>query len=109
MLRSDELMLDNTLIPAYQERVTSLTFTTEHTNEHDDDELLLMTGTGRRAEKHERICILTIDSNTESVYDLCPDLIISRVCGSGICDGQRSSLMIQPQSVSESPIRTIMC
>jgi len=58
MLRSDALILDNTLIPAYQERVTSLTFNTEHTTEHDDEEqceeLLMMTGTGRRAEKHER-------------------------------------------------------
>jgi len=62
MLRSDALMLDNTLIPAYQDRVTSLTFTTEHSSTHlhtddpDDDEqfeeLLLMTGRG--AEKHER-------------------------------------------------------
>jgi len=63
MLRSDTLMLDNKLFPLYQERVTSLTFTAEHTNEHDDDddeehceELLLMTGTGRqRAGKHQRI------------------------------------------------------
>ncbi|XDV23602.1 hypothetical protein PO909_028116, partial [Leuciscus waleckii] len=66
MLRSHTLMLDNTLIPAYQERVSSHTFNTdEHTNEHDDEfddddeehceELLLMTGTGRRAGKHERI------------------------------------------------------
>ncbi len=62
MLRSDTLMLDNKLFPLYQERVTSLTFTTEHNNEQfccdddddddDDDEehfeeLLLMTGTGR--------------------------------------------------------------
>jgi len=57
MLRSDTLMLDNTLIPAYQERVASLSFNTEHTNEQfdgDDDDffeewLWLMTGTGRRA------------------------------------------------------------
>ncbi|KAL0161351.1 hypothetical protein M9458_045076, partial [Cirrhinus mrigala] len=53
---SDTLMLDNKLFPLYQERVASLTFTTEHVNEQfccgdDDDEhceeLLLMTGTGR--------------------------------------------------------------
>ena len=67
MLRSHTLMLDNTLIPAYQERVASHTFNTdEHTNEQFDDddddnddeehcEELLMTGTGRRAGKHERI------------------------------------------------------
>ncbi len=56
MLRSDTLMLDNKLFPLYQERVTLLTFTTEHNNEqYDDDdddeehceELLLMTGIGR--------------------------------------------------------------
>ncbi len=41
MLRSDTLMLDNKLFPLYQERVTFLTFTTEHNNEHfeSDDEL----------------------------------------------------------------------
>ncbi len=45
MLRSDTLMLDNKLFPLYQERVTFLTFTTEHSSEHldtddpdDDDE-----------------------------------------------------------------------
>ncbi|XDV23732.1 hypothetical protein PO909_028179, partial [Leuciscus waleckii] len=39
MLRSHTLMLDNTLIPAYQERVASHTFNTdEHTSEHDDDD-----------------------------------------------------------------------
>jgi len=59
-LRSDKLMLDNTLTPLYQERVASLSFNTdEHTNEQfdedDDDEdddffeEWLMTGTGRRA------------------------------------------------------------
>jgi len=62
MLRSNTLMLDNTLIPLYQERVTSRTLNTddEHTNEqfNDDEEdeeeqSLLMTGTGRRAGKHE--------------------------------------------------------
>ncbi len=65
MLRSDTLMLDNKLFPLYQERVTLLTFNTEHNNEQfccddddDDDEeqfeeLLLMTGTGRRAEKQK--------------------------------------------------------
>ncbi len=59
MLRSDTLMLDNKLCPLYQERVTSLIFTTEHSSTHldtddpddDDDkqfeELLVMTGTGR--------------------------------------------------------------
>jgi len=65
MLRSDALMLDNTLIPLYQERVTSLTFTAEHTSEHldtdersddDDDEeseeSLVMTGVCRGAGKH---------------------------------------------------------
>ncbi len=36
MLRSDTLMLDNKLFPLYQERVTSLTFTTEHNSEHLD-------------------------------------------------------------------------
>jgi len=53
---SDTLMLDNTLIPLSQERVTSLTFNTEHTSkqlESDDDEhskeFLVMTGTGRGA------------------------------------------------------------
>ncbi len=60
MLRSDTLMLDNKLFPLYQERVTSLTFTTEHTNEQyddDDDEeqSLVMLGTGRRAAKYENI------------------------------------------------------
>jgi len=40
MLILDTLMLDNTLIPLYQERVTSLTFTAEHTSEHlDTDDL----------------------------------------------------------------------
>jgi len=52
-------MLDNTLIPAYQDRVASHTLNTddEHTTEQFDDEeqSLMMTGTGRRAEKHERI------------------------------------------------------
>ncbi len=41
MLRSDTLMLDNKLFPLYQERVTSLTFNTEHSNEQfccDDDD-----------------------------------------------------------------------
>ncbi len=63
MLRLDTLMLDNNLFPLYQERVTWPTFTTEHSNEHldtddpddDDDkqfeELLVITGTGRWAEK----------------------------------------------------------
>ncbi len=64
MLRSDTLMLDNKLIPLYQERVTSLTFNTEHSSEHlytddpDDDhceESLVMLGTGRRAGKHYRV------------------------------------------------------
>ncbi len=62
MLRSDALMLDNKLCPLYQETLTSLTFTAEHTNEQlcsedDDDEeqSLLMTGTGRRAGKYWRI------------------------------------------------------
>jgi len=57
MLRSDTLMLDNELFPLYQERVTSLTFTTEHNSEQfccddDDDEeqSLVMLGIGRRAE-----------------------------------------------------------
>jgi len=63
MLRSDTLMLVNTLIPLYQERVTSLTFNTdEHTSEQFDDddseehcgEYLLMTGIGRGTGKHER-------------------------------------------------------
>ncbi len=64
MLRSDTLMLDNKLCPLYQETLTSLTFTAEHNNEQfcseedDDDEehceeFLLMTGTERRARKHE--------------------------------------------------------
>ncbi len=62
MLRSDALMLDNKLFPLYQERVTSLTFTTEHSSTHldadkpDEDEehcekSLVMTGMGRRAGK----------------------------------------------------------
>ncbi len=34
MLRSDTLMLDNKLFPLYQERVTFLTFTTEHSRIH---------------------------------------------------------------------------
>ncbi len=60
MLRSDTLMLDNKLFPLNQERVTSLTFNTEHSSEHldtddpdDDDEhceeLLIISGTGRGA------------------------------------------------------------
>ncbi len=64
MLRSDTLMLDNKLFPLYQERVTSLTFTTEHSSTHLDtecseddeeqfEELLVMTGTDRRAGEHE--------------------------------------------------------
>ncbi len=72
MLRSDTLMLDNKLFPLYQERVTSLTFTTEHISEHldtadpDDDEKfceesLIMTGTGRMPknmkEKQEQFII----------------------------------------------------
>ncbi|KTG34161.1 hypothetical protein cypCar_00045920 [Cyprinus carpio] len=40
------------------------------------------------------------------VTDNC-EMIKSRVCGAGVCDGQRSSL-IQLQSVSESPISTII-
>ncbi len=62
MLRSDTLMLDNKLFPLYQERVTSLTFTAEHSSTHletddlsDDEEqfeeLLVMTGEGRGAGK----------------------------------------------------------
>jgi len=62
MLRSHTLMLDNTLISAYQDRVASHTLNTddEHTtdsneqfDDDDDDEeqFLLMTGTGRRAGK----------------------------------------------------------
>ncbi len=57
MLRSDTLMLDNKLFPLYQERVTSLTFNTEHNSEHLDtddlsdeehcEEFAVMTGTGR--------------------------------------------------------------
>ncbi len=53
MLRSDTLMLDNKLFPLYQERVTSLTFTTEHSNEQydddedDDEQSLVMLGTGK--------------------------------------------------------------
>ena len=72
MLRSHTLMLDNTLIPAYQERVASHTFNTdEHTSEHDDDDdddeeqceqSLLMTGTGRRAGKERKV------NSLESVY-----------------------------------------
>ncbi len=68
MLRSDTLMLDNKLFPLYQERVTSLIFTTEHSSTHldtdersddDDDEeqfeeLLVMTGLGRGAGKQCR-------------------------------------------------------
>ncbi len=54
---------------------------------------------------------LTIDSKTECVERrLCSaagDFIKSRVCVSGVCDDQRSSL-IQLQSVSESPISTII-
>ncbi len=42
MLRSVTLMLDNKLFPLYQERVTSLTFNTEHSstllNSDDDDD-----------------------------------------------------------------------
>ena len=60
MLRSHTLMLDNTLIPAYQERVASHTLNTdEHTTEQfdddDDDEeqSLVMLGVGRRAGKYE--------------------------------------------------------
>jgi len=67
MLRSesDTLMLDNTLTPLYQERVTSLTFNTEHTSEQvwldddddndDDDEekSLVMLGLGRGAGKQK--------------------------------------------------------
>ncbi len=55
--------------------------------------------------------LLTIDSKTECVERcLCSAagyLIKSRVCGSGVCDAQRSSL-IQLQSVSESPISTVI-
>ncbi|XDV23979.1 hypothetical protein PO909_028302, partial [Leuciscus waleckii] len=57
--------------------------------------------------------LLTIDSNIVSVffhYFVTDSYQIkSRVFSFGVCDGQRSSLMIQLQSVSESPIRTIMC
>ncbi len=59
MLRSDTLMLDNKLFPLYQERVTLPTFTTEHNNEQydndndDEEQSLIMTGTGRRAERLE--------------------------------------------------------
>jgi len=54
LLRSDTLMLDNTLFPLYQERVTWFTFNTEHSNEQFDDvehceASLVMAGTGRRA------------------------------------------------------------
>ncbi len=55
--------------------------------------------------------LLTIDSKIERVERcLCSFAVYfikSRVCGSGVCDGQRSSL-IQLQSVSESPISIII-
>jgi len=57
MLRSDTLMLDNTLISLYQERVTSLTFNTEHTSEQywldDDEQSPVMMGMGRGAGKQK--------------------------------------------------------
>ncbi len=59
MLRSDTLMLDNKLCPLYQETLAALTFTAEHNNEQfcseddEDEQSLLMTGTERRARKHE--------------------------------------------------------
>jgi len=90
MLRSDTLMLDNKLFPLYQERVTALTFTTEHNNEkfccdeddEDDDEddgddeaqSLLMTGTGKLAireilkEVLEKL--IAADSCVQNSYDV---------------------------------------
>jgi len=61
MLRSDTLMLDNTLIPLYQERVTftlTLTFTAEHTSEQywlddGDGQSLVMMGMGIGAGKQK--------------------------------------------------------
>ncbi len=63
MLRSDTLMLDNKLFPLYQERVTWLTFTTEHRKILDDlsdDEedckvSMKITGMGRGAGKHNML------------------------------------------------------
>jgi len=37
------------------------------------------------------------------------EFIKSRVSVCGVCDDQRSSLMVQLQSVSESPTSTIIC
>ncbi len=56
----------------------------------------------------------TSDSDIEDLFtDVAADygllMIKSRVCGSGVCDGQRSSLMIQLQSVSESLFTLIIC
>ena len=86
MLRSHTLMLDNTLIPAYQERVASHTLNTdEHSSEQFDDddgeqceELLMMTGTGRRAGKHERIK-RNVGKSKHS-YCWCSVLTISNRC-----------------------------
>ncbi len=58
--------------------------------------------------------LLTDDGNGESlVYGASAaaadgHFIKSRVCGSGVCDGQRSSLMIQLQSVSEDDCVTVL-
>jgi len=68
-------MLDNTLIPAYQDRVALLTFTTEHSSTHlhtDDpegeehcEELLLMTGRGAENMGEQRN-----KNNYEVMHDL---------------------------------------
>lgn len=58
MPRSDTLMLDNKLFPLYQERVTLVTFLTEHSSTHfglDEhcEMLLVMTGMDNGPAKHE--------------------------------------------------------
>ncbi len=88
MLRSDTLMLDNKLFPLYQERVTSLTFNTEHSSEQlwcceeFCEESLVMTGSGRRSGKSERIkkivFSLRINENTKHNFIRFPGLQISR-------------------------------
>ncbi|XDV23586.1 hypothetical protein PO909_028107, partial [Leuciscus waleckii] len=54
------------------------------------------------------------DGNTEDLFTVAASdkdlqFIFSRVCVSDVCDGQRSSLMIQLQSVSESLFTLIIC
>ncbi len=133
MLRSDTLMLDNKLFPLYQERVTWLTFNTEHSSEQlwfDEEhceELLVMTGTGKEPENKyikknncnnnsdDRCLIynlLTIDSSTKTFecFQVSTSgigkLVMSSVFCADISDCESPSPTINLKSVSDTLIIT---